>query len=97
MLNNPPNSWFGPLFSIAIVQDRPRERLNLKKSKEEVQVRELMQKFLVLQSDDDNRMEEIFEHGGVSFELKVCWSNTLPVMNVWLSALTFNRLVCVYA
>ena len=60
LVNCPPDTVYGPLFSMVIVQDRPKE-FNNKKS-----VKKLLQKVLYLQSDDANDMEEIIDHGGVS-------------------------------
>lgn len=69
MKNCPPNTYYGPLCSIAIIQDRPRYHV-----KEEAALpptKGLVQKFLILQSDETNNMHELFDHAGVGFCLFV--------------------------
>ena len=62
LTNCPPNTVYGPLFSIAIVQDRPKET-----KKKEGGGKQFVQKFLVLQSDESNNMQEIVDHAEVSY------------------------------
>jgi len=61
LMNCPAQTFYGPLFSMAIVQGRPKEFKNKNKLG-----KKFLQTFLVLQSDDLNNMLEIFHFGEVS-------------------------------